>query len=166
MVTLWHLTHLPVRVTGQAKPWTIVDEVVVGWPDRKVTGFLLNSGPFRVLFLPVRSGVALTTTGLEMNHRTLVERKSRKWRHRVIHDVPRLKRRAVCDETGQLVGTVKDLVIDEKNMSIVELLVSRGLMEDLLTGGLRVPIDDVEEDGTGPIKIKKAGHSIPGNRML
>lgn len=161
MVTRWHLINLPVRLVGQTRHWTVVKQVVIAWPSGKVAGFTLHSGPFRTLFLPASPSVAITTTGIELSRRDLLERRSRKWAKQQLQSDWVSRRMPMHDATGQLLGIVKDAVLDEISMEVKDLVVSQGLLADLLGGSLRVPLNTIRciKDETGATKIQDLGHA-------
>lgn len=158
MVTEWHLRRLPVRITGQARPFTVVEHVVVSWSEGKVQGFILRSRPFQVLYVPA-SRVLVTETGLQIADRSAVERKTRHWRR--MHTTPEAHWRArdVVDSGGRFLGQAKDLVIDDRGLTLSQLVVSRGLLGDLLYGALEFPIAWARWDPSGQIKILCSGHA-------
>ena len=162
MVTRWHLLRLPVRVQGRLRHWTLVQEVVVDWHSMTVEGFVLESSPFRTLFLPSQNGVRVTPTGIEILTRALVEKRTRRWRRDRIHDDWIHRRRQVYDGTGGAIGLLKDLVIDEETLVVRRIIVSRGLLADLLQGSLIVPVEQLAQDATGQIKIRQPGVGYQG----
>ncbi len=161
MVTRWHLINLPVRLVGRARHWTVVENVVISWPAGQVEGFTLHSGPFRTLFLPVGPGVAITPTGIEFAHRGLVERRSRRWVKQKIREDWVTRRIPVHDALDQLLGNIKDAVIDEKTVEVTDLVISQGLLADLLAGSLRLPLATLALNENGPeeTKIHELGHA-------
>lgn len=161
MVTRWHLINLPVRLAGQARHWTVVKHVMITWPAGKVSGFTLHSGPFRTLFLPVGPAVGITPTGIEFTRRDLLERRSRKWIKQQLQEDWVSRHMPMHDSRGRLLGIVKDAVLDEMSMEVKDLVVSQGLLADLLGGSLRVPLSTVRciEDGSGATKIQQLGYA-------
>lgn len=161
MVTRWHLINLPVRLAGQARHWTVVDDVVITWPEGLVMGFTLRSGPFRTLFLPTGPGVEITPTGIEFMDRGLVERRSRKWVKQWIRDDWIRRRIPVQDPSGQLLGILTDAMIDDRSITVTDLVVSQGLLADLWEGSLRFPLATLtyDDDGSGATKIHELGYA-------
>lgn len=94
----------------------------------------------------------MTVTGLELRDRGAIERRSRRWCRQQIERSHRWKGQAVLSSSNRFVGRVKDLVIDAPTMTIARIVVSRGLLEDLLSGALQVPIVQVADE-SGRIKI-------------
>ncbi|PSR34061.1 MAG: hypothetical protein C7B46_07310 [Sulfobacillus benefaciens] len=162
MVTRWHLLRLPVRVQGRLRHWTLVQEVVVDWQSMTVEGFVLESSPFRTLYLPSQNGVRVTPTGIEILTRALVEKRTRRWRRDRVHEDWIYRRRQVYDGTGGAIGLLKDLVIDEETLVVRRIIVSRGLLADLLQGSLIVPVEQLAQDATGQIKIRQPGVGYQG----
>ncbi|MDA8193940.1 MAG: PRC-barrel domain-containing protein [Thermaerobacter sp.] len=157
MVTEWHLHHLPVRFEGHDRPWTVVRHVVVDWPQWKVEGFILRTSPLRVLFVG-RDGVRVTVTGLEVRGRDAVVRRTRRWRRERMLASGNWRGMPVFAADGRLLGRLQDLVIDAETMTIARLVVSRGLLGDLMQGALQVPVLRVSEDN-GRIKIRRDGQT-------
>ncbi|MCL5115570.1 MAG: PRC-barrel domain-containing protein [Firmicutes bacterium] len=161
MVSGWHITHLPVRVSGASRVWRIVDEVVVSWSEFRVEGFLLTPRPFRVLFIPGDAGVTVSTLGIEISERKTAERRSKHWRREVLKKQQQFKNRPVVDQTGRLHGRLKDFLFDERTLQLTHLIVSRGLMGDLLSGAYLVPVGEVTEMEPAAIKIFVPGEPFP-----
>ena len=65
------------------------------------------------------------------------------------------------DAMGRLGGIVKDAVLDEISMEVKDLVVSQGLLADLLGGSLRVPLNTVRclQDASGMTKSLQLGHA-------
>ncbi len=162
MVTRWHLLRLPVRVQGRPRNWTLVQEVVVDWSSMTVEGFVLDSSPFRTLFLPSQNGVRVTPTGVEIVTRAVVEKRTRHWRQERIHNDWIYRRRQIYDGNGGVVGLLKDLVIDEETLVVRRIIVSRGLLADLLHGSVVVPVEQISQDAAGQIKIRHQGAGYQG----
>lgn len=164
VTTRWHLVHLPVRMEGTPCPWTWVEDVVVGWSERRVEGLLLRSRWFGGLYVAADRRVTVTGTGVELAGEDVVERRSWRWRRDFLRDPGRtLVGRAVVDARDQPLGSVKDLVIDEVNWTVTELVVSRGVVGDLLDGALAVPVWRVDQSITGCMKVAEDGQSEPGS---
>lgn len=157
MLSSWHLTHLPVRVKGRARPWQVVDEVVVSWQDLVIDGFLLMPRPFRSPFVPSQSRIQVTAMGIEMQDRREVQWKSRRWRRQVLAEQKLFQNRPVVDETGRLYGRLKDVLFDESTFRITHLMVSRGILGDLLSGAFVVPAAEVLEIDGEAVKIYAPG---------
>ncbi len=163
MVTRWHLLRLPVRVEGHQRHLTLVKNVVVDWSDLVLQGFVLESGPFRTLFLPADAGVRITTTGIEMASRSLVQRRNRRWRKQWVQSDWIYGRLLVHDPQDRVVGMVKDLIIDEDTLQVQSVVVSRGLLADLLYGALVVSAPTIWQDVSGKIKIDSLGYAKNGD---
>lgn len=154
MVSGWHMAHLPVRVAGSERRWHIIDEVVVSWEEFRLSGFLMAPRPFFVGFLPAHTpDLAVTPTGIEVRSRSVVQRCPRGWRRAVVKEQRRAKNRAVVDQWGRLQGRMKDFMFDERSLAVTYLVVSRGIVGDLISGALMVAVDQVTEVQDQVIKI-------------
>lgn len=153
MVTRWHLLHLPVQIDGASRPYSFVQEVVIGWPERKLLGILIGFRWFRPRYIPIGPGVSVTTMGITLTSPQLIEVKTRRWWKNYMRQGWALKDHPVVGEEGQLLGIVKDVMIDEDTLVVHELIASRGVLGDLLQGALILPAKDVVEDSSGEIKM-------------
>jgi len=157
MVSGWHVTHLPVREVGRERTWRVVDEVIVAWEELVVDGFLLSSGPFRASYLSGTSDTRVTAMGIEILSRQCVERRTRRWRKDVLRRQQAMKNRTVVDQTGRIRGRIKDFLFDEKTLAITHLVVSRGVVGDLLSGAYMVSVKQLTDMVGETIKIYVAG---------
>jgi sporulation protein YlmC with PRC-barrel domain len=157
MLSGWHMTHLPVRIRPRSHPWKVVDEVVVSWPTLTVEGFALVPRIFGTPFLGHGDAVVVTTLGIEIKDKRQVQVKSRRWRMEALRRDQQFRRRPVIDQTGQLCGRVLDFLFDEQTWHVTHLIVSRGILGDLVQGALIVPIADIMEMGGQVIKISRTG---------
>ena len=157
MISRWHITHLPIWVSGRERPWNVVEDVVVNWEDFSVEGFLLPRRPFGALFIPSGTGARVTNLGVEITTRSAVERRPRRWRREVLGRDKLLKNRPVVDTLGILQGRFRDYLFDEKSLKVTHLVISRGVLGDLLSGALVVPVPEVLEMGGDRIKIYAPG---------
>ena len=159
MISGWHVTRLPVRVVGSTHSWRVVEEVVVSWPELAIEGFLLASRPFRPLFLPTTDALAVTPFGLEIVSPDQVVRRNRSWRKHVIGLQRQYKNRPVVDERGVVQGRLKDFLFDEGSMRLTHLIVSRGILGDLISGALVIPVKAIRDLTHNTIKIQASGES-------
>ena len=157
MISGWHITHLPIWVAGRERPWRIVEDVVVNWEDFSVEGFLLPRRPFYALFVPGGAGARVSNLGVEIATRSMVERRPRHWRRDVVARQKHLKKMPVVDTLGILQGRLRDFLFDEKSLRVTHLVISWGVLGDLLTGALVVPVQEVLEMGGDRIKIYAPG---------
>ncbi len=157
MISGWHITHLPIWVAGRERPWRTVEDVVVNWDDLSIEGFLLPRRPFYALFVPCGPEARVTNVGVEIARRSLVERRPRSWRREVVGRQKRLKNLLVVDTLGILQGRFRDYLFDEKSLKVTHLVVSRGVLGDLISGALVVPMQEVLEIAGDRIKIYAPG---------
>ncbi len=161
MVTRWHLINLPVRLRGHSRHGTVIKDVVIEWPSGQVTGFILHSNVFRSRFLPLCPGVAITPRGVELAHRGLIEPRPRKWVKQTLQLDWITRRIPVHNAHGQLLGILNDAVIDEHSGLVKDLVISQGLLADLIKGSLRLPLDTlaVSDDASKETKIYERGYA-------
>ncbi|NMP22487.1 PRC-barrel domain-containing protein [Sulfobacillus harzensis] len=158
MVSGWHVTHLPVRLAGQHHARQLVEEVVVSWDELRVTGFVLTPRLLSSWFLIAdEETVSVSTTGVVAASRQPLERRTRRWRKQVVRMQRSMRGRPVVDQWGRLQGRLKDVLFDESSFRLVSLVVSRGILGDLLSGALIVPISELTEVAPGAIKISAPG---------
>lgn len=162
MVSGWHIVHLPVRLRGSTRTWQVVDEVVVSWKELRVEGFLLAPRPFGSWFLAGDDRIVrVTATGLEVPSVQAAQRMTRRWRRQTVAAQRAYRNGAVVDQWGRLHGRLKDFFFDEKSLSLTFLVVSRGIVGDLLSGARLVPVSEVTEIQPGTIKIYAPGEPFP-----
>ncbi len=154
MVTRWHLLHLPIRVSGQQRTLGFADELIVRWPDAVIEGFRVRVGVSR-WFVP-RQIVRVAAVALEISDRRLMESRPRKW-WLARPEYWDYANQPIFEDNGNLVGRIKDLMIDEKTLAVHQVVISRGLLADLITGTLRIPVHHLREDEAGRIKIGTGG---------
>ncbi|MCY0877764.1 MAG: PRC-barrel domain-containing protein [Firmicutes bacterium] len=157
MLSGWHMTHLPVRVRSRPHPWKVVDEVIVSWATLTVEGFVLVPRLFGIPLITRDDRVFLTSLGIEIEDKRQVQMKSRRWKTQAVRRDREFRRHPVVDQTGQLCGRVIDFLFDDKTWHVTHLVVSRGILGDLVSGALIVPIADIMEMGHGVIKISRTG---------
>lgn len=158
MVSSWHLIHLPVRFYGEDRAWSVVDEVLISVYTWEVEGFILQSRPFRALYLPADAPHRVTPTGVEIPHKDILVRHTSRWRKERLNTAPQIKDRVVLGPNEAVVGRVKDVLIDEQSLRIEGLVVSRGVVGDLLSGALVLPVSNLAVPPQGSIKILSLGH--------
>jgi len=156
MISGWHIVHLPVRLMGRSRPVTVVEQVIVSWPDLWVTGFLLASPPFRFRFLPARQDLRITVTGVEIPSLKVIERRSRRWVREQQKAQKWWQNWPVESGDGQMVGRVKDFFFDEKSLAITHVVISRGIVGDLLSGAWVLEREALQFTDEG-IKLLGAG---------
>jgi uncharacterized protein YrrD len=154
MVTRWHLLHLPIRVAGQHHVMGFAEEVIIRWPGAAIEGFGLHSSKGH-RFLP-RDSVHVCAMALEIADRSLIETRTRQWWMAQRECWPFINQ-PVFAGNGQLIGRVKDVLIDENTLAIHQVVISRGLLADLVAGALLIPVHQFREDETGRIKIGTTG---------
>lgn len=152
MVTGWHVAHLPVRVSEEARPFQSVQEVVVSWSDFSIAGVLLTPRPFRVPFVP-KGRFRMTALGVIVQERASVVHPDRSWLAAQRRADRLFLHRSVVDEQDRLLGRLKDVLIDENRLVVTHLVVSRGILGDLLVGSWIVPREAVVAHRAGVIKI-------------
>jgi sporulation protein YlmC with PRC-barrel domain len=135
----WHLSHLPVRLVGRRRAVQTIDKVVVSWPELTLAGFLLRPRPFFIPFVPAQGKTRLTDTGLVLESLQSIERKSRRWRRDTLQVAALYEKMPVYDSGNHLVGHVQDIAIDAAALQITHLVVTRGVLGDLLHGALLIP---------------------------
>ncbi|PSR24111.1 MAG: hypothetical protein C7B45_00410 [Sulfobacillus acidophilus] len=154
MVSGWHVAHLPVRVAGDKRVRQMVDQVLVSWPDLRILGFLLTSRPFQIPFVPVQAAFKLTGVGLEIRSFGETQLKSRRWRRDMLGLQKAYWGLPVVDLTGRFYGRLKDVLFDERTLHVTHLIVSRGVLGDLMEGAMVVRAQDVLDVARGEIKIQ------------
>lgn len=159
MISGWHLTNLPVWVSGNARPVSRVDELVVSWETRSLEGLLLAPRWCLPVFLPIGNDVRLTDMGVTLGHRSTMLRRPRKFRRHILRMNAAWKGRVVVSQGGRLYGRLKDVVIDQETASISYLVISRGVVGDLMLGASLVPIQQLTEFGERTVKIFVPGES-------
>jgi uncharacterized protein YrrD len=152
VMTRWHLLHLPVRVADEARAWRRVQEVLFSWPEARVQGLVLDHWWPQVLYLPVGEGVRIDPMGICVSHRGLAMPRSRRWFQREALKTGQWLGRLVRDTSGRELGRVKDIVIDETSLRITGLVISRGLLRDLLDGAWLARWSSLTWDGDGRMK--------------
>ncbi len=157
MLTGWHVAHLPVRLTGKPRVWQRIHEVVVSWPELAIEGFLLTPRPFYAPFVPSRATFRLTGLGLELADAFQVVHKSWRWRRDVLRRNQAFMKRPVSDMSGHLYGRLNDVIFDEMTLKVTHLVVSRGILGDLLFGALIVPDAQISQVSPAAIKIHPPG---------
>lgn len=158
MLSVWHVTHLPVRVTGEQRIRRLVEDVVVSWEEPRVEGFILSPRLFSSWYLPADAErMVVSEMGIETLRWDGVERRTRRWTKHHEGVLGRLRNRPVVDQEGRLCGRLKDLIFSEHTFRVEALVVSRGILGDLLSGTVLVPTGDVTEIGGEAIKIYAHG---------
>ncbi|AUW93484.1 MAG: hypothetical protein C7B44_10980 [Sulfobacillus thermosulfidooxidans] len=154
MVTRWHLLHLPVSIAGRRGSWGWVDDIYCRWPDAVVEGFSVHTAISR-RFVPAEA-MRVTPMALLIDTPKYAQKMPRSWWNHRRRQVVSINQ-PVRDQDDQLVGRVKDFVIDENSLAIHHIVVSRGLLEDLMTGSLLIPAHQFSIDSNGRIKIHPTG---------
>ncbi len=156
MLSGWHVSHLPVKLVGSMRKWQVIDQVVVSWEELEIEGFLLMPRPFYIPFVPSSAVFQLSGMGLVLPDPRQISRRSRSWRRKVMKRQRVWMGLAVFDEGGRLLGRVQDVLFDEETLQITHVVISRGLLGDLLWGALAVSRQDVIELAPSAIKIRAA----------
>lgn len=152
MVSRWHLLHLPVTLQDKQGHWGWVDGMTIRWPEGVVEGFGIHTAIHR-FYIPARlDSLTITHMAIQLRLQRDAEKRSRSW-WKAFHAQPSIINRFVWKESGELVGRIKDVLIDETSLAVHEIVVSRGLLEDLWHGALLVPTRELREDPDGKIKI-------------
>lgn len=154
MVSGWHVAHLPVRVSGEQRVRQMVDKALVSWPDLRIVGFLLMPRPLQIPFVPAQASFKLTGLGLEIRSFGETQRKTRRWRRDMLRQQRAYFGLPVVDSTGRFYGRLKDVLFDERTLHVTHLVVSRGVLGDLMSGALVVAVPDVVTVEVGEIKIQ------------
>lgn len=154
MVTRWHLLHLPVKVQGKTGPWAWVDDIFIRWPDAVIEGISVRTAVSR-RFISARD-LQVSPMALMIGETGMAQKKPRQW-WGLHHGHGLLVNQAVCDSEGHLLGRIKDFVIDENSLAVHHIVVSRGLLEDLMQGSLLIPAHQLQLDNEGRIKIAATG---------
>ena len=81
-----------------------------------------------------------------------MEKHSRLWWN-ARHQQKVIMNQPIWSKTGELVGRVKDFMIDEVSLAVHDIVVSQGVLEDLLHGALIVSTRELVIDFDGRIKI-------------
>lgn len=157
MLSGWHVAHLPVRLMGRPRVWQMIDQVVVSWPELELDGFLLMPRPLYVPFVPAHATFRLTGMGLELAGTAQVQRRSRRWRRHLLQRHRTFMNQPVTDSGGRLHGRLKDIIFDETTMHVTHVVVSRGVLGDLLSGSLVLPASDVTQITAAAVKIQAPG---------
>lgn len=158
MVSGWHVTHLPVRVTGRQSG--VVDQVVVDWDTLVVRGFLLTPRPFRFPWVRAGGYVTVTPTGLEIGSNACVEMISRRHRRSAMGQAQRYRKCPVIDSYGRVIGRLADYFFDEKSFRITHLVISHGILADFLSGAMVLPIENLAALSDEAIKILEPGNPL------
>ncbi|MCL4494986.1 MAG: PRC-barrel domain-containing protein [Firmicutes bacterium] len=152
MVSRWHLLHLPVTLQGKTGPWGWVEDVLIRWPEGVIEGVGVRTA-VRRYYVPATTGsISITNMGVRILKKQSVGKRSRSWwkgfgRQKIGMNHP------VFGKNGEIVGLVKDLMIDETSLAVHDIVVSRGILEDLTHGALLVSTREVQIDLDGRIKI-------------
>lgn len=154
MLSGWHVAHLPVRINGKSRAYQLVDRVVVSWPELRIEGFLLTPRPFSTPFLEAHASYVLTDFGVAVAQAGEISRRTRRWRRDVLRRERRYHGLAVFDAAGNLQGRLKDVLFDERTLTITHLVVSRGVLGDLLSGALIVSRNEVLALDQEGVKIR------------
>lgn len=157
MLSAWHVSHLPVWVEGQAQPVQVIDRVVVSWSELVVEGFLLTPTFFRTLFVPADASFRMTDFGMVVAGRADFVHKTRRWRRETMKRQQGYYNRPVLDCSGRSWGPLKDVLFNESSLRVTHLVVSRGVLGDLLSGALVVAREDVVDLSVQGIKIRSSG---------
>lgn len=158
MLSAWHIIHLPVKINGRRQDRRLIESLVVSWEESRIEGFVLSPRLFSTWFLPAdERSVRVTAMGVDVRHLAVLERRSRGWHRSVMREQARIRNRPVVDQWGRLHGRFKDVIFDEKSFRVTALVVSRGVVGDLLSGAVLVPIAEVTEIGAEAIKIYAPG---------
>jgi sporulation protein YlmC with PRC-barrel domain len=150
------LVHMPCRVAGESRATALVDRVLVSPLDLAVQGFLLTPRLFWRDFLPASPLVHMTATGLEIAHRQLIERRPRRCLVAQPDWLRQVTGQPVWDADGQQVGRVSDALVDAERLCVTHVIVSRGVIGDLLSGALVINVERLEFI-QGRIKVKGFG---------
>lgn len=158
MLSAWDITRLPIKIDGRQQGRRLVEGLVVSWEESRIEGFVLTPRLFSAWFVPAHEkSVGVTAMGLEVLRPRALERRSRGWHRSAMREQARIRNRPVVDQWGRLHGRLKDVIFDEKSFRLTALVVSRGVVGDLLSGAVLVPIPEVTEIGPEAIKIYAPG---------
>ncbi len=152
MVSRWHLLHLPVTLYGKAGHWGWVEDIVIRWPEGVIDGFGVRTAISRFYIPAEPEVVSVTLMEIQLRRRSYALKRPRSW-WKTLHAQKLVMNRPVWRDNGDLVGRIKDLIIDENSLAVHQIVISRGLLEDLLHGALLVPTHEIREDADGKIKI-------------
>ncbi len=158
MLSAWHIIHLPVKINGRRQDRRLVEGLIVSWAESRIEGFVLTPRLFSACFVPAdEKSVGVTAMGLDVFRPAVLERRARRWHKSTMREQARMRNRPVVDQWGRLHGRFKDVIFDEKSFRVTALVVSRGVVGDLLSGAVLVPIAEVTEIGAEAIKIYAPG---------
>lgn len=153
MLSGWHLARLPVYLKGQRRAIQTIEKVVVSWPELAVAGFVLRPRPFFVPFVSARTRCEITGTGLWLESVESIERRTRAWRREAFRIAALYENAPVYDTANGLLGHLQDIAIDAAGSQVTHLVVTRGVLGDLLHGALIVPRTLVVSAAPGKVKI-------------
>lgn len=158
MLSRWELLHLPVRLGGRERPWGFVEDLEVDWSRRQVTALVVRAG-WRLFRLPAGPDLRLHPRGVEVARTDLPEAVGGRWWRRRRAQGWGLRPHPVYDSRDRYLGRVTDYRLREDTGAVVELVVSRGILSDLWSGLLVVPVSRVRERirGSGGITVDLAG---------
>lgn len=154
MLSGWHVSHLPARIQGKSRAFQVVDQVVVSWEEFVVKGFLLAPRLFYVPFVPAEADFSVSEFGLVVSDASQVANKSRRWRKDIVKRRHQVFSWPIVDEKGQFCGRLKDILFDPSTLKVTHLVISRGILGDVLGGALLLAVGDIVKVGPSEVKIR------------
>ena len=152
MVSRWHLLHLPVTLQEKPGQWGWVENVSIRWPEGVLEGIGVRYGFARCYIAAANGALTVTRMGIRVRQEQSLEKHSHRW-WKMFHHQEVLMNQPVWAQNGELLGRITDVLIDEDSLVVHDLVVSRGILEDLLHGALLVSRREFEIDSDGRIKI-------------
>ncbi len=154
MLSGWHVAHLPARIQGKTRAFQVIDQVVVSWEEFVVEGFLLAPRLFYVPFVPAGADFSVSEFGLVVSSASQVTIKSRRWRKDVVSRRHWAFTCPIVDEQGRFCGHLNDILFDPVTLKVTYLVISRGILGDVLGGALALSVSDIVQMGPSEVKIR------------
>lgn len=162
MLTRWHLLNLPVENSDHRNLGFHVAEILMDWPRPVFVGLVLRRR-FQSFVLLIGPGMRITPFGIRVDAMTQVRRAGRGWLRTYLNNTQSWLHAPMVGADDIHLGFVHDLVIDEDQLRIAGLLISRGLLHDLWTGSEVLPIENVEVLAGRRIKRLTTGQTVGEN---
>jgi uncharacterized protein YrrD len=159
----------PITSQAEGKEVGKAKDVILDETAHRILGFLMKeksmTGPATILPFSSISSIEQDAVIIE-NESMIVEVDSDPFLKEAVEDKNKMKGKKMISEEGDELGSVGDLLFDEKTGKILDLEVTQGKMKDMKQGGpMAAPVDDMVAVGESAV-IMEADTSLESEKAV